>query len=150
MTQDRPYTSSSHLNELIERRLSRRDALSLLCAGMSVPWSRLAYGRFGSISSAPYQHQEPPPQRSHEHLVLRPGYRATRLISWGDDLQTGSSPTFPMHSVEQQRNAFGYNNDYIAYHPLPLDSRDDIVRRALLSVNHEYTCPSLMFPNSSS
>ena len=137
-----------HLNELIQRRLTRRNALGLIGAGLSMPWGGLAYGRFGSISSPAYQHQSPPPQRPHEQLVLEPGYRATRLISWGDDLRTGESPTFPMFSVEQQRYAFGYNNDYIAYHPLPLKgSRSGAERRALLSVNHEYTCPSLMFPD---
>jgi len=133
---------SPHLNDLIAARLSRRQALRLGAAAALTPllpaWAREARGAPLVARAA-----AAPPDAPDAHLWLKEGYVATRLISWGDRLRDGAAPPMPLESAEAQLGAFGYNNDFIAYHPLPAPPGE---RRGLLSVNHEYTCPRLMFP----
>ena len=88
------------------------------------------------------------PDHPSEHFVIPQGFSAHRVISWGDRLQDGGTLTFPIQSVEDQLNAFGYNNDFIAFHPLDDDKQGKSRhQRGLLSVNHEYSNPSLMTPS---
>ena len=54
-------------------------------------------------------------------LLVPEGYRAEVIAVWGDGLADGR---------------FGFNNDYLAFQPLPGD-------RALLSVNFEYISPQI-------
>ena len=54
-------------------------------------------------------------------LLVPEGYRAEVIAVWGDGLAAGR---------------FGFNNDYLAFQPLPGD-------RALLSVNFEYISPQI-------
>ncbi|MDQ2694477.1 MAG: PhoX family phosphatase, partial [Pseudomonadota bacterium] len=77
------------------------------------------------------------------HAVAK-GYRAEVLIRWGDPL-TADAPAFdPGHlTAAAQAQQFGYNNDFIAFLPLPRDGASD---RGLLCVNHESTHTELMFP----
>lgn len=73
------------------------------------------------------------------------GYKVDVLIRWGDPV-TADAPAFDprRQSAAAQQRQFGYNNDYIAYMPLPLGSSNP--NRGLLAVNHEYTNEELMFP----
>ena len=45
-------------------------------------------------------------------------------------------------TAESQASQFGYNNDFIGYHP----DRRRRAEHGLLVVNHEYTNEQLMFP----
>lgn len=106
----------------------------------------------GAIGALGFTYQpiaKPLPQRPNEHLLIPKGYQATRLISWGDQLDSGRPLHFPIRRAEDQLKAFGYNNDFLAFHLLESDERGRSIR-GLLSVNHEYTNPSLMTPNARS
>ena len=71
------------------------------------------------------------------------GYRARRLLRWGDPLFPDSPPFDPLkQSAAAQLKQFGYNNDYIAYFPI-----DGSSQHGILCVNHEYTNEELMFPS---
>jgi hypothetical protein len=79
---------------------------------------------------------------STTHSLAR-GYDLNVLIRWGDDL-FDTAPFDPEHvTAELQAQQFGYNNDYIAYMPLPKGSGSST--HGLLCVNHEYTNRALMF-----
>ncbi|MFA0811548.1 PhoX family protein [Microbulbifer epialgicus] len=82
-------------------------------------------------------------------------YSADILLRWGDPIQETNNPFHPEKlDAADQRQRFGYNNDFIAFMPLAADiqpDRGDLhIRsgnssRGLLCVNHEYTQPHLMF-----
>ena len=81
--------------------------------------------------------------------VIAAGYKAEVLLRWGDALGSNSGPFNPrLLTPEEQSHRFGYNNDYIAFLPLPLGS--DNSEHGILHVNHEYTDLRLMFPGMTS
>lgn len=71
------------------------------------------------------------------------------VIRWGDPLQPGlAAPTSPLTmTAEEAATVFGYNNDYLAYFPLPIPPGAD--EAGLLVVNHEYPTLHMMFPGVS-
>ncbi len=76
---------------------------------------------------------------------LPPGYRGEVLLRWGDVVSgLDSSWTPPLERAAEQQRRFGYNNDFIAYMPLPRGSRNS--DHGLLCVNHEYTNTAFMWP----
>ncbi|MEM9082592.1 MAG: PhoX family phosphatase [Planctomycetota bacterium] len=137
------------MGELIERRISRREALSTMlatAAATTVPMgllSREAQAAAGSsVSTVGIQEIENVITTTHR---VSAGYTAKPLIRWGDPLFTDSPEFDPDNlNAESQVRQFGYNNDFIAYMPLPRGSENS--SHGLLCVNHEYTCPWLMYP----
>lgn len=144
----RPGTTT--LEDLVERRLSRRAAL----AGMgglglgSLALSACAGTPGGGVNSAAPQ----PPGFAFDEIEraidarhhVAKGYNADILIRWGDPLFADSAAFDPFRqSAAAQRRQFGYNNDFIGYLPLPRRGKN---QRALLCINHEYTSTQLMFP----
>ena len=72
-----------------------------------------------------------------DHHVA-PGYRARPLLRWGDKLFPDSLPFDPMkQTAASQLRQFGYNNDFLAFMPLPRGSQSS--DRGLLCANHEDT-----------
>lgn len=72
-------------------------------------------------------------------------YQANVVVSWGDAIFPGLPEFEPAKlTADTQRRRFGYNNDFIAYMPLPRGSQNS--ERGLLCVNHEYSIAYLMFP----
>ena len=101
----------------------------------------------GCDSSAPTLSFEELPHGLNEHLSVAPGYQYEVLIRWGDPIFNNSIEFDPYNQTkESQLSQFGYNNDFIGYVPLPLGSTSS--SSALLSVNHEYTVPKRMQPDT--
>ena len=67
------------------------------------------------------------------------------VVRWGDPVLAPSLRFDPLRpAAAQARRQFGYNNDYVAFLPLPSDSTDS--SHGLLCVNHEYTSSQVMYP----
>jgi uncharacterized protein len=81
-----------------------------------------------------------------DDIVLADGYSNVILIAWGDPIRPGA-PEFDLdgQTPRDQARQFGYNNDYLAFFPLPWWSANSFI--GLLWSNHEYTNPELMFRN---
>lgn len=84
---------------------------------------------------------------TQDKTILPDGYDYNVVIRWGDPISRGAKRfNGQIADAKSQENAFGYNNDYISYLPLPgYQSRRS--SQALLWANHEYTNPELMFPD---
>lgn len=137
--------------EVVDSRLNRRDLLKAGFAGL------VASALFGGASTSSASKGSaraagrgmglsfPPISSSTEDLIRVPsGYRAETVIAWGDSL----NERVPKHkdgdlSAKNQSEQFGYNCDFVGYHPLPFGSKNST--HGLLSVNHEYVNPELMF-----
>jgi secreted PhoX family phosphatase len=136
------------LARLIQRRLTRRAALAGLAgAGATtalVPlWPRIPLAA-GARGGSTLTFRQPEHAIRDDHHVA-PGYTARILIRWGDKVLDGAPPFDPAHqTAAAQQSQFGYNNDFIAYMPLPVGSKNS--EHGLLVVNHEYTNSELMWP----
>ena len=133
------------IGELIERRFGRRAALRGL-AGVG------AVAALGSASTPARAQSGGPSTLTFKELAhtldathhVPEGYEAQVLIRWGDPVVAGAPAFDPNNlSAASQEKQFGYNNDFIGLHAVPVDStRGD---RFLMVVNHEYTNAGLMF-----
>jgi len=142
---DRAQTPQRSFADILEARLSRRTALS----GMG------AAGALGVISLLPLEAEAASatvpslafteiPHTIERDQTVAPGYSADVLIRWGDKVAKDAPRFDPARqTAEAQERQFGYNNDYLAFLPLPLGSGNS--DHGLLVVNHEYTNTSLMF-----
>ena len=139
------------LAAVIERRLSRRDALKGFAA--SALLGAVAPAVAGAEALAQTQtatavstltFTEIPHGPTPDHLVA-PGYSARTLIRWGDPM-VGEAPAFDprRQTAAAQAQQFGYNNDFLAYLPLPIGSASS--ENGLLFANLEYTEAYMMFP----
>ena len=139
--------------EVVERALSRRAFLAAGGVGALV---------IGAAASPADASEEPPvgPYRPHptgrrlaftpiapntiDDVVLADGYTDRVLIAWGDPIRPGAPEfDFDAQTPAAQARQFGYNNDYLAFFPLPWWSANSFI--GLLWSNHEYTNPELMF-----
>ena len=144
------------LDALIRNRLSRRSVMKSLLAGGAaaaaggvVPMRLLtdtALAAAGDPSSLTFKQAEHVIREDHH---VAPGYDAQVLIRWGDKVLADAPEWDPANlTAEAQEKQFGYNNDFIAYMPLPAGSENS--EHGLLCVNHEYTDAELMFPGLTS
>ena len=162
---DASNTSDNETFEQVVRRsISRRSFLRAGAAGLMVlGGSRLVGGATPADArtispptgaQAPELHEQAaarlgftPIEPSRADAVVVPdGYASELLIRWGDPVLP-SAPRWSVDSQtpEAQAGQFGYNNDYVAFMPLPWASRYDNSDRGLLWINHEYTNPEIMF-----
>ena len=80
----------------------------------------------------------------HHHVAQ--GYSAEVLLRWGDVIVGTDDDSWnpPLLSRSEQERRFGYNNDFIAFMPLPWSAQSST--HGLLCVNHEYTNTNFMWP----
>lgn len=147
---ERPFSS------IAEARYSRRDMLgaagklgiAAAFAGMLKPAAAFAQTANSTTSATPLStltFAEIAKHSGMSHRVAE-GYDANLLIRWGDRLTATASAFDPLaQSAENQQQQFGYNNDFLAYMPFPLGSRNS--NHGLLCANHEYSSSYLMFPD---
>ena len=144
-------SSQTPLSQLMQARLTRRDALKGMAAAS-------AYGLFGCAAPAPTAtgaHSTPTLTFTESgrffdttHHVA-PGYSVNALIRWGDPLHPDAPAFSPgRQTAAEQERQFGTNNDFIAFMPLPRGSNTS--KRGLLCVNHEYAIAHLMWPGLTS
>ncbi|MCZ6834546.1 MAG: PhoX family phosphatase [Planctomycetota bacterium] len=135
------------LAQVIELRLSRREALGGMLA--SVAATSLPSNLFASTLDSEKQGAstltfEEIDRTLTPHHRVSPGHQAQVLIRWGDRVFADAPLYDPLNlDGASQVRQFGYNNDFIAFMPLPLGS--DNSTRGLLCVSHEYTKSALMF-----
>jgi secreted PhoX family phosphatase len=116
-------------------------------AATAVPsWFAAAKARASAILAQPstLTFAEIANRIDHDHHVAS-GYTPQIVLRWGDPLWS-DAPLFNPASLKaaEQCRQFGYNNDFIAYMPLPRGSSNS--EHGLLCINHEYTNPHLMWP----
>jgi uncharacterized protein len=141
-------TDGLSIGDIIAMRLNRRQMLeyalgfaSVATLGsLAIPTARPARADFESR----YHFEELVVGSDANHYVA-PGHEADVLIRWGDQVLAGAPAFDPLlQSAAAQKLQFGYNNDYLAYFPMPGASNPS--HHGLLVVNHEYTNEELMFP----
>lgn len=135
---DEPISFATVLAE----RLSRRGLLAL---GGAVAVAALAPGatRAGTMPRTSLDFPELPHGLDADAHVPD-SHRLQVLIRWGDPVLPGAPAFDPARqSAAAQSLQFGYNNDMIAWFPLPYGSGAS--DHGLLAVNHEYTDTHLMF-----
>ena len=133
------------IGALIDRRLSRRDAMKAMAASS-------ALAGIGAVALTNDAQAAGPSSLRFRELVqsydethhVADGYDARVLIRWGDAVVADGAPFDPAKlSAAGQATQFGYNCDFIGFHPLPQGSTSSTA--GLLCVNHEYTNSNLMF-----
>ncbi len=88
---------------------------------------------------------ETPKNNDITHHIPK-NYTAKPILMWGDNLWQAKPFDASAITAESQAQSFGYNNDFIAFMPLPKGSNPST--RGLLCVNHEYTNSELMFSSA--
>lgn len=143
--------SSTIMSEVIAQHLSRRQVLSGALAVSALAGSgslSLADARdaAGGISSLTFDEL---PHGLDADLHVAAGHDARVIMRWGDPVFADAPPFDPRNqSARAQERQFGFNNDFIAFLPLPLSSTKS--NHGLLCVNHEFTNAKMMFPDLNS
>lgn len=141
----------SIFEDILQQRLSRRTMLggatataAALAAVGAVPASSALAQRAPAPRPPAFKAVAPAPKNEDDVRVAE-GYYARTLIRWGEPL-TADAPEFDVwnQTPEGQAQQFGYNCDFVGFLPMPFGSTAS--NRGLLTVNHEYTNPELMFP----
>lgn len=131
--------------DVLAARLSRRGALGFLAStalgGALTPLGATPAAA-QARSSLTFRELSAKPSPTH---AVAPGYRADVVVRWGDPVVSGA-PAFDVHhlTAAAQSGQFGYNNDFLAFLPLPAGSAAS--DRGLLVANHEYTNTAFMWP----
>jgi hypothetical protein len=137
---------------IMARRISRRSVLKGSAAAAAMVLAAPALGKVGDVQAQPTNDSLPGihfqplgvQPATNQFVHTAEGYKSGILLAWGDPIMQGA-PEFDVEnqSADAQTRQFGYNCDYIGYHPLPWEQPDSVA--GLLWVNHEYTNEELMF-----
>ena len=140
---DRPSNPSAnpHIADVLSRRglLKGLAAVAAAAAGPALPFREAL-----AASASTLGFTEIPHHMSENHSVA-PGYRVDVVIRWGDKLLP-DAPAFDPANItpDAASKQFGYNNDFLAYMPLPLGSSNS--ENGLLFANHENIHHQLIWP----
>src|SRR5262245_32188124 len=143
-------TANESFAEVLTRRLDRRKFLQGAAATASLVAVEAVLGVQTAEAAAPLSFA-PIQANSDDRITLPPGYAAQVVLRWGDPLLP-DVPAFDVNnqSAANQARQFGYNNDFVGFFPFPqspFSARAPRSLRGLLTVNHEYTDPLMMFPS---
>lgn len=148
-------TETGHVQDEIAKAIGRRAVLrggavgagALVLSGAATGGGSLAAAAAAPLAAAPGPGGPlarasflPVPPNRRDAVVLPSGFDHNVIIRWGDAVLPGAPTWSPYNlTLDAVKKTFGYNNDYVGVVPL-----DD--QRALMTVNHEYDDPSLMYP----
>jgi len=140
-------STAPSIGTLIERRLGRRDALKGVAAAAATAMlaDRLMAGTADAATLGPSSFTFKEIQHCMDLTHHAPeGYEVQVLLRWGDAVAP-DAPAFDPGNVTAaaQAKQFGYNCDFIGFHPLPQGTKAS--DRGILCVNQEYTNANLMF-----
>ncbi|MCC6535088.1 MAG: PhoX family phosphatase [Burkholderiales bacterium] len=132
------------IERLIELRISRRDVLKAAVLGAATVFSARTRAAHAAASASTLTFTEIAHGLDETHH-LPPGYSAQVVLRWGDPLFPDAPAFVPgKPDAQGQEKQFGYDNDYLAFLPLPRASTS--ASHGLLCVNHERCTPQLMWP----
>jgi secreted PhoX family phosphatase len=132
------------LATIVDAALTRRHLLLGAMATSALVGVERVVGSARAEGTSSLTFAELPHGRSPDDMVA-PGYSRQILMRWGDPMFPDSPAWSPTaQSAAAQERQFGYNNDFVAYLPLPRGS--DSSDHGLLAINHEYTQLNIMFP----
>ncbi len=145
--QDDIGSNPSVAPKLTDLILSRRDALRGAAASaafglFSMPLAQAA-GPAAAGSSLKF------PEIKHADataasITVAQGYSAQVVIRWGDKVMKDAPDWNPLRqTAAAQAKQFGYDNDFLAFMPLPIGSRNS--DHGILCSNHERNNAHLMF-----
>ncbi|MGE0734402.1 MAG: PhoX family phosphatase [Alphaproteobacteria bacterium] len=139
---DRAAAPGPHFHEVLDRRLGRRGALKLI-GGVAASAAALPWLRVGDAFASGAGFKEVARRLDERHHVAE-GYESQILLRWGDAVLAGA-PAFDPSALAAaaQARQFGYNNDFLAFLPLPYGSGSST--HGLLVASHEYTNAELMW-----
>jgi secreted PhoX family phosphatase len=133
---------------LIAWRLNRRTVLggviaaSAFAATPGISWRGAQAQQAAAASSLSFEEL---PHGLDETFHVAPAHNAQILIRWGDPLFADAPAFDPLRqTAAAQEQQFGFNNDFVAFMPLPPNSKKS--DHGLLCVNHEFTNATMMFP----
>ncbi len=146
-------TNSQHppIRQIIAERVSRRGFLLGSATGLGAVASP---GFVGSLFSGEALTQDVASSLGFAELKrvyddthhVADGYKAEAVVAWGDPMKA-SQKAFDVAKLDAatQAERFGYNCDYVAFMPLPKESKNS--DNGLLCVNNEYVSANVMFDN---
>jgi secreted PhoX family phosphatase len=153
----RPAATGETFEDVLSRRVARRSFLM----GAAAAAPLLVLNPFSNGSTAKAAAAMVPARgaakvglafsaitlNTEDRTVVPAGYTNRPLLKWGDPILKGA-PEFDIDAQTPagQAGQFGFNCDFLAFFPRP-DYSADGEKKALLTVNHEYTDPSMMFPD---
>lgn len=133
-------------SRIVEGRIGRRGLLQggIVAAFAASPLGRAMASVGGTAAVVEGLDFEGIAPSTGSDIVVPDGYKSDVLISWGDDFGS-RGPAVPVAEIQasHQAKAFGYNNDFVGFLPMPFGS--DNSDHGLLGVNHEYINPEIMF-----
>ncbi|MCB1018415.1 MAG: PhoX family phosphatase [Bryobacterales bacterium] len=127
--------------DVCKRRLSRRSLFKgaaafapLFAVAGAAPEQAKAQGAPGQLNFPAVA------GNALDSITVPQDYHSYSVLSWGDPVAPGA-PAFDIlnQTPEAQRQQAGYNCDYLGWFDLPFGG--------ILTVNHEYTNPEMMFAN---
>ena len=124
---------------------TRRKFIRYLSLAAIAASCRQALGERGSANDAGgLRFAEIPHGIDHTHHVPS-GYAAEVLLRWGDPILPDGPKWSPATlNAGAQAAQFGYNNDFVAFMPLPQGSHESA--HGLLCINHEFTNTTFIWP----
>jgi secreted PhoX family phosphatase len=150
MTADLPTPGADTFEDVMKRRLSRRNLLKSTVAATTVVIAGSAVNGVASAApavapvAAPRLNFTPIAPSASDSMIVAEGHTADVVLRWGDPIFAGA-PEFDLanQTAAAQEQQFGYNCDFVGFFPLPQGS--NATDHGLLVVNHEYTNPEIMF-----